>query len=69
MATEAVIKKWGNSFGIIFPKNFVESNNLKLNDKIIVDVVKKAEFKRVFGSLKAGMSGQNFKNMVRKGWD
>jgi antitoxin component of MazEF toxin-antitoxin module len=31
---EARIKKWGNSFGIILPKNIVEKENLSEDDKI-----------------------------------
>ena len=69
MAIEATIRKWGNSFGVLLPKNFVERKQLKENDVILIDVVKEADLSDVFGSLKMGMSGQEFKDMVRKGWD
>lgn len=70
MAIEVSIKKWGNSMGIILPKNLVETQHLKENDKIIIQVVKKADFSDIFGLLKKRkMSGQEFKDMVRKGWD
>lgn len=68
MATEVVIKKWGNSMGIILPKDFVERESLKRNDKVIVDIVKESNLNQVFGSLKRKVSGQKFKDMVRKGW-
>jgi antitoxin component of MazEF toxin-antitoxin module len=68
MSTEIVLKKWGNSLGAVFPKDFIESQNLKENDKIIVNVVKTADLRAEFGTLKTKMTGQQFKDMVRKGW-
>lgn len=69
MATELIVKKWGNSMGVILPKELVEKERLKENDKILVQVVKKADLRKFFGSLKLGMSGQEFKDFVRKGWE
>lgn len=72
MAVEATARRWGNSLGIVFPKDFVESNNIRPNDRIFVEVVKEADLSDVFGSLKTKgkrMSGQAFKDMVREGWN
>ena len=70
MAVEVTIKKWGNSKGAIFPKEFLEKQGIKENDRIFVEVVKKVDLSKVFGSLKGTkMTGQQFKDMVRKGWD
>ncbi|MBU2099811.1 AbrB/MazE/SpoVT family DNA-binding domain-containing protein [Candidatus Micrarchaeota archaeon] len=69
MATSTVIKKWGNSFGVIFPKEFVSKEKLKINQKVMVEVVKEADLRDVFGSLKTKKSGQKFKDEVRKGWN
>jgi len=69
MATITVVKKWGNSFGVIFPKAFVSKEKLKVNQKILVDVVKEADLKEVFGSLKAKKTGQKFKDEVRREWN
>ncbi len=68
MPAEITLKKWGNSVGAVLPKEFVESQGLKENDKVIIDIVKKADLTKIFGSLKREMSGQEFKDMVRKGW-
>ena len=68
MATEVVVRKWGNSLGVAFPKEFAKRNNLKLDEKIVIEVVKEADLRPVFGSLKTKMTGQEFKDMVRKGW-
>lgn len=69
MAVEVVIRKLGNSFGVLFSKDFVEKNNLKLRQQVLVEVVKKADLSDVFGTLKTKKSGQEFKDFVRKGWD
>ena len=69
MAIEVVIKKWGNSLGAIFPKKEIEKKHLKPNEKVIIQVVKKADLRDIFGSLKREMSGQEFKDMVREGWE
>lgn len=68
MAIKTQVKKWGNSIGIVLPREFVISKNIKENDTIMIDVVKQADFSDVFGTLPKKMSGQQFKDMVRKGW-
>jgi len=70
MAMQVEVKKWGNSMGVILPKILVKKENLEENDKIIIEIVKQVDFSDVFGSIKKRkMSGQEFKNMVRKGWE
>lgn len=68
MAVEIVVKKWGNSMGLILPKELIKIKGLKENDKVLVDIVKKANLGKIFGTLKRTMSGQKFKEMVREGW-
>ncbi len=71
MAIEVTIKKWGNSMGIILPKEIIELKTLKENDKVRIEIVKEANLSNIFGSLKLKrkMTGQQFKDFVRKGWD
>ena len=68
MATELVIKKWGNSLGVVLPKELVQKRHLKENDKVMVEVVKEADLTKLFGFLKRKMSGQKFKDIAREGW-
>lgn len=68
MAMEVVIRKWGNSFGVILPKELVEKEKLELNKKVVINIVKKKDFSDIFGTLKTKMSAQEFKDMVRQGW-
>lgn len=68
MIVEVFVRKWGNSFGVVFPKDFVDEKGIQLNEKILVDVVKEADLGDVFGTLKSNVPGQLFKDEVRKGW-
>jgi len=69
MAIEARVRKWGNSVGIAFPKRFVEENKIKVNQKILVSVVKEADLSDIYGSLKPKRSLQELKDMAREGWN
>lgn len=70
MANEVIAKKWGSSIGIVLPKELVDKQMIRENDKIIIEVVKEADLTKLFGSLKKKkMSGQEFKDMVREGWN
>lgn len=71
MAVEVVVKKWGNSLGLILPKEYVKMKRLKENEKIFVDIIKETNLSDVFGSLKGKikMSGQELKDLARKGWN
>jgi len=69
MAIEVMTRKWGNSIGIILPKDLVEKQNLKENEMIVVNVVKKVDFSDVFGMIKKRkMSGQKMKDLSREDW-
>ena len=70
MAIEVKLKRWGNSMAVIVPNEIVEKQRLKENDKILVQIGRKADISHIFGSLKSKrkLSGQEFKNSVRKEW-
>lgn len=71
MAIEVKIKKWGNSLAVVLPKDFVVQKKLRVNKKVMIDVLEKVDLSDVFGFLKdkRKMSGQAFKDMVREGWE
>jgi antitoxin component of MazEF toxin-antitoxin module len=69
MAIEVKLKKWGNSMAVIVPNIIIEKKGLKENDTILIEVVKEADLSGVFGMIKKRkMSGQEAKDMARKGW-
>ncbi len=69
MAVELTLRKWGNSFGVVIPKELLRQKKIKPNDKVLIELIKPADLRDVFGTLKTKMSGQKFKDMVRKGWE
>ncbi len=69
MAVEVTLKKWGNSVGLILPKEFVDKRHLKEDQKIAIEIVEVGDLRKIFGSGgKSKMSGQEFKDMVKEGW-
>ena len=68
MAVELTLRKWGNSLGVVLPKELVKQQKLKPNQTIYVQVIKPANLRPIFGTLPDKMSGQAFKNLVKKGW-
>lgn len=41
METIVKPKKWGNSIGVIIPKEIIEQQNITLNDELILHIEKK----------------------------
>ena len=70
MEIETIAKRWGSSIGIIIPKEIVESNKIRENDKIIIDIKKRPIAKEFFGKYPNWKrSTQEIKDEARKGWD
>ena len=55
--------------GIVIPKEIVEKQHLREGDEVVISVFKRGNLKDVFGKLKTKMSGQEFKDLARKGWE
>ena len=66
---QAVTKQWGNSLGVIIPKDIVRNSHLKENEKVIVLVLKdsRSVLKETFGLAKGKLkrSTQSIKNSLR----
>ena len=68
---EATVREWGNSLGIILPKEFTKNENIKPGDKVKVIVLSnKNSLNAVFGSLQGKMkrTSQQIKDELRKEW-
>ncbi|MBN1156436.1 hypothetical protein JXA85_02385, partial [Candidatus Woesearchaeota archaeon] len=51
---EGKIKKWGNSFGLLIPKNEFEKLNIGENQRVVVEIIKKENpLKELFGAGKS----------------
>jgi len=51
---ETKLKGWGNSIGLVIPKDMIRENNLKLKQrvKIIIKPIKALKVKDLFGKFK-----------------
>jgi len=68
---ETRLKKWGNSFGLIIPKEIVERENMKEEGELRVVVIKKNSSKVLhetfgMGKGKITKSGQQLKDEARR---
>jgi len=52
METVTKLKAWGNSVGIILPKEKLKQENLKQGDVVDVVIHKKSIFREMYGALK-----------------
>lgn len=69
MGIEVTVKKWGNSFGVVLPKDIVEKEGLKENGRIVINIIKQADLSDIFGLVKKRkISGQKMKDLSRKEW-
>ncbi len=66
---ELKVRKIGNSLGVIFPSELVKEKRLRENEKVFVNVAKKGDMSKIFGSLKFKESAQQIKDELRKGWE
>ena len=67
----AVVKKWGNSFGIILPAELVKEKDIHINDVLEITIERKVRpISELFGTAKRGKkSTQEIKDELRKGWE
>lgn len=64
---ESKLKKWGNSFGVVIPKELLKREHIGVNDKIALVVLRNKTSRAVFGSAKnVKLSGQDVKNLARR---
>ena len=65
-----MVKKWGNSYGVILPVKIVRENDLSENEIIEIQIKKKIRnIKALYGTLKLDESTQKIKDELREGWN
>ncbi len=68
MQSKAKLKRWGNSFGVVVPKEIVEKEGLKEGEEVEISVRKASDIKHLFG--KYPLKNLQFeKEEMRKGWE
>jgi len=66
---EAKVRKWGNSLGLIIPKETVEKEHIKEKEKLRFLIIRDSNvLKETFGMVKGKWkkSAQQFKDQARK---
>lgn len=70
MEAEVIAKKWGNSFGVILPSEIVKGENIKENEKIVIEIKKRQLGRALTGILKDWRKDpQTIKEEARRGWE
>lgn len=64
---KARLKAWGNSLGVIIPKEVVNQIGLKEGQEVEVSLRKAADIKHLFGKYPVG-DAQKAKDEMREGW-
>ncbi len=59
-------KKIGGSIAVIIPKEIVDTQHIKENDELSLEVEKITNSGDIFGKFKTGQSAQKSKNEIRK---
>ncbi len=67
MAIRTVVRKWGNSLGIVIPREEASREGIKENDEVEVVVRKATDIRQLFGKYKF-KDVQAVKEELREGW-
>lgn len=68
MKIHTIVRPWGSSLGIILPREVVRKEELRSREEVIVEIKKKPDLRKIFGSLKFKRTAQKIKDAVRAGW-
>jgi len=61
------LKRWGNSYGVLIPKNVALKKGIKENDEVEVTIRKVVDIRSLFGKYKFD-NVQRLKDKLREGW-
>lgn len=65
---EVQTRKWGNSLGIAIPKRIIEEEALHENQKVVIEIKRVVDIKRIKGLASFKKSAQEIKDEMRSGW-
>ncbi len=68
MQAKSKLRRWGNSFGVVLPKEIVEKEGLKEGEEVEISVRKASDIKQLFGKYPF-KNLQLQKERMRKGWE
>jgi antitoxin component of MazEF toxin-antitoxin module len=62
------LKRWGNSYGVVVPKEIVKKEGLKEGELVEISVRRAADVRRLFGKYQF-KDLQAQKEAMREGWE
>ncbi len=64
---QTIARKWGNSLGVILPRELIEKEDIKENEKIKIIILKQEPLKKTFGIFKGKIkkTAQQLKDEMR----
>ena len=66
---EVQTRKWGNSLGVAIPKKIVEEEFLHENQKVIIEIKRVVDLKKLKGLVSFKKSAQEIKDEMKSGWE
>ena len=67
MAIRTVMRKWGNSLGVVIPREEALKEGLHENDEVEIVIRKAVDIRQLFGKYKF-RELQSLKEELREGW-
>jgi len=67
MPIRTVVRKWGNSLGVVIPSEEASKEGLRENDEVEVVIRKALDIRELFGKYKF-RDLQKLKEELREGW-
>jgi antitoxin component of MazEF toxin-antitoxin module len=67
MQAKSKLKRWGNSFGVVLPKDIVEKEGLREGEEVEISVRRASNIKQLFGKYPFENLQQQ-KERMRRGW-
>lgn len=64
------VREWGNSLGIVIPKEVANAKGVRAGDEVVAEIRKASNIGEIFGSLSGWKRPtQRIKEDARKGWE
>ncbi|MFT4298013.1 MAG: hypothetical protein ACMXX5_02370 [Candidatus Woesearchaeota archaeon] len=61
------LKKWGNSYGVLIPRDELDKLNLGVNQEVFVDLIKKENpLKEIFGFAKVHKLSKSSSEIIKE---
>ena len=68
MKVTAVVRRFGNSLGVVIPSEEASKSGLKPGDSVELEIMRRVNLRDLFGSMKFSKTAQQIKDEDREGW-